>query len=151
MMENISTTDITLHIWPGQWDLPSFEPLCLATLLYLQLAIPGKFQVAECNDPDLSPTGRLLVLLRYICKCNSCRISGQLPFLTHGQHIISSFTSIVKYIAGLKNTDNNSYPNANLDLSLNHLQKSQKVAWCAHVESNMGNLVVSIKLFGPRY
>ncbi|THH17533.1 hypothetical protein EW146_g3295 [Bondarzewia mesenterica] len=47
----------TLHIWPAQWDLPSIEPASLAAVLYLQLSIPGGFNVVECANPDLSPSG----------------------------------------------------------------------------------------------
>ena len=54
----LPSSGIVLHVWPGQWALPSFDPQCLAALLYLQLAIPGQFRVAECSNPDLSPTGR---------------------------------------------------------------------------------------------
>ena len=54
------SSGIVLYVWPGQWALPSFDPQCLAALLYLQLAIPGQFSVAECSHPDLSPTGRSL-------------------------------------------------------------------------------------------
>jgi sorting and assembly machinery component 37 len=50
---------IVLHIWPGRWDLPSFDPLCLATVLYMQVAIPGKFRLVECSNSDSSPTGVL--------------------------------------------------------------------------------------------
>jgi hypothetical protein len=51
------TTQFTLYVWPGQWGLPSYEPLCLAAIMYLQTALPGQFNVAECNNPDISPSG----------------------------------------------------------------------------------------------
>lgn len=57
MSDSLPAEGLVLHIWPGQWGLPSFDPICLATVLYLQLAIPGKFCVAETSNPDSSPTG----------------------------------------------------------------------------------------------
>ena len=54
----LPSSGVVLHVWPGQWSLPSFDPQCLAAVLYLQLAIPGQFRIAECSYPDLSPTGR---------------------------------------------------------------------------------------------
>ena len=49
--------DIVLHVWPGAFNLASIEPTCLAAVLYLQLAIPGKFTVEETTAPDHSPNG----------------------------------------------------------------------------------------------
>ena len=57
MDDKVPSHGLVLYIWPGQWDLPSFEPLCLAAVLYLQLAIPNKFRVVETANPDSSPTG----------------------------------------------------------------------------------------------
>ncbi len=54
----MTESEIVLYIWPGQWGLHSFEPMCLATVIFLQLSIPGKFSVVECTNPELSPTGR---------------------------------------------------------------------------------------------
>ncbi|KAG6876935.1 hypothetical protein C0993_011939, partial [Termitomyces sp. T159_Od127] len=46
--------------------------------------------------------------------------------------------SIIGYVAGLKITE----PRAlGLDFSLNNKEKSQSIAWCAHVASNMGDVV----------
>ena len=64
----LPSSGIVLHVWPGQWALPSFDPQCLAALLYLQLAIPGQFHVAECSYPDLSPTGKVFRLFFYYLK-----------------------------------------------------------------------------------
>lgn len=63
---------------------------------------------------------------------------GQLPFLIHEHNTVSTFGSIIKYIAELKNIG----VNANLEASLDHTERSQMTAWIAHVESNMGDLVV---------
>ncbi|TFK42429.1 outer mitochondrial membrane transport complex protein-domain-containing protein [Crucibulum laeve] len=122
MSVNPVSERIVLYIWAGQWSLPSFDPLCLATVLFLQVAIPGQFSIAECNDPDLSPT-------------------GQLPFLTHDEQTVASFGSIVKYIQGLKSTGKPEYRNAKLDAHLSTYEKSQQTAWIAHIESHMGDLL----------
>ncbi|KDR73498.1 hypothetical protein GALMADRAFT_251207 [Galerina marginata CBS 339.88] len=121
-MEPLPSSGIVLHIWPGQWGLPSFDPLCLAAVLYLQLAIPGKFSVKQCSIPDSSPT-------------------GQLPFLVHEQHVAGSFVSIVKYVSGLRSADYAAYGDANLDFHFVASEKSQKSAWYAHIESHLGDLV----------
>jgi len=118
----LPSSGIVLHVWPGQWALPSFDPQCLATLLYLQLAIPGQFHVAECSYPDLSPT-------------------GQLPFLTHEQHVVAPCTSIVKYISGLSRSDHAVYSNANLDAHLTSSEKSKRTAWYSHAGSHLSDLV----------
>jgi len=60
---------------------------------------------------------------------------GQFPFLVHEERSIPTFALIAKYVAKLEGV--------NLDVSLNHTEKSQKVAWCAHIESHLGDLVVS--------
>jgi sorting and assembly machinery component 37 len=53
-----SAQTLTLHIWPSKWGLPSIEPSCIAAAFYLQLALPGRFSIQECTDPDASPSGR---------------------------------------------------------------------------------------------
>jgi hypothetical protein len=68
--------------------------------------------------------------------------TGQLPFLVHDEQVVVSFPSIIKYVVGLGNSDPLAYPNANLDGSLGQLEKAQKQAWCAHVNSDLGDLVV---------
>lgn len=71
----------------------------------------------------------------------------QLPILRHDQNNVSSLPSIIKYICDLPV---GSFPNANLDVFLNSTQKPQKTAWTAHVESDLGNLVVSIRIIHKR-
>ncbi|KAF4615516.1 hypothetical protein D9613_002752 [Agrocybe pediades] len=122
MDESLPSPSLILHVWPGQWGLPSFDPLCLAAVLYLQIAIPGKFSLKECSNPDASP-------------------SGQLPFLVHDQHVSTSFESIVKYVSGLRESDYEKYEHANLDITLNATQRSKRVAWFAHAESHLADLV----------
>lgn len=48
---------LQIHVWPGKWDLPSFDPACLEAILYLQFTFPGHFSIVEEINPDLSPTG----------------------------------------------------------------------------------------------
>jgi len=119
---SLPSSGIVLYVWPGQWSLPSFDPQCLAALLYLQLAIPGQFTVAECSYPDLSPT-------------------GQLPFLTHEQHVVAPCISIIKYISGLSSSEQAAYSNANLDAHLTPSEKSKRSAWSSHAGSHLGDLV----------
>jgi len=119
------SAEIILHIWPGRWNLPSIDPTCLATVMHLYLLFPGKFVIEECVNPDLSP-------------------SGQLPFLTHGHHVVSSLPSIVRYLTSLKTLvtqEGENYLSGGIDAELNASEKSQCVAWRAHVESNLGDLV----------
>lgn len=52
-----SESEFVLHIWPGKWDLPTFDPQCLAAVIYLQNSAPTQFRIAESTNPDLSPTG----------------------------------------------------------------------------------------------
>lgn len=51
-----------LHIWPKTDHLHSLDPACVSTLLYLQLAIPEKFVVDYTHNPDLSPSGRSVLV-----------------------------------------------------------------------------------------
>lgn len=135
MSDILPTPGIVLHIWPGRWDLPSFDPLCLATVLYMQVTIPGKFRIVECSNSDSSPTGVLdCYLLPYYKTFTLHRTLGQLPFLLHEQFSVSSFTSIVKYISRIKDAD--------MDLDLAPKERAQRTAWYAHVEAHLGDLVV---------
>ncbi|KAJ7271986.1 hypothetical protein B0H12DRAFT_1092334 [Mycena haematopus] len=105
-----------LHIWPGEWGLPSIHLPSLVAALHLQLTIPGKFTISHCTNPDLSP-------------------SGALPFLsTHDQQIVTSLPSIIKYTSNLA-------ADANLDAGFTPFEASQKTAWCSHAEAKLGDLV----------
>jgi len=66
---------------------------------------------------------------------------GQLPFLTHLHSTISPLPSILKYISACFPSEKLLAPNPDSYLSAS--EKSQQVAWCAHVEANLGDLVVS--------
>ncbi len=74
---------------------------------------------------------------------------GQLPYLVHDQHVVSSLPSIIKYVSDLRSAENFQYPNANLDLNLTVIQRSQRTAWFAHTESQLGNLLVKSHSFLP--
>jgi sorting and assembly machinery component 37 len=137
----LPSSGIVLHIWPGQWALPSFDPQCLAALLYLQLAIPGQFHVAECSYPDLSPTGKVFRVFFCCLKIYHRRI-GQLPFLTHERHVVAPCTSIIRYISSLSKSEHAMYSNANLDAHLTPSEKSKRTAWFSHAGSHLGDLVV---------
>jgi sorting and assembly machinery component 37 len=147
IMSDIQRAQIVLHIWPGRWGLPSFDPHCLATVLFLQLTIPGKFRLVECWNPDSSPTGALDCRFLFITSYLLMRCAlGQLPFLLHERFSVASFTSIVKYMSGLKDADK-TYPN--LDGNLSPAERAQRTAWYAHVESHLGDLVVCHSPFLP--
>ncbi|KAA1469451.1 hypothetical protein DENSPDRAFT_864175 [Dentipellis sp. KUC8613] len=124
-----STSIPTLYIWPAKWDLPSLEPASLAAVLYLQLSIPGHFAVVETANPDSSP-------------------SGQLPYLTHGHQCIAPLPAILKYVNGLtaeslahENSNSEHMFSADLDLLLSTAERARRTAWCAHVESALGDLL----------
>jgi hypothetical protein len=72
---------LELHVWPGEWQLPSVDPACLGELdisklaqtgaadwlktenrfseaaSRLQLVSPTEWVLVECTDPGLSPDG----------------------------------------------------------------------------------------------
>jgi sorting and assembly machinery component 37 len=127
-----------LYIWPHSWNLPSFDIDCLATTLYLQLAVhrhkhtkqlPHRYTLVECTDPDLSP-------------------SGTLPFLVHGSEKISTFTGIVRYLEGVgvgldehheidvKQGGDRSGRNEGA------MERAKRVAWTSLVDSQLRDLVV---------
>jgi len=120
----------TLHIWPARWDLPSLDAECLSTLLYVQLAIPGRFTVSESTNPDQSPTGHL-------------------PYLTHGMHTVGSYASIARYIAALNPAtlsrngpvDTPDIFSADLDVMLSPSERATRTAWAAHVQYVLGDLL----------
>ncbi|KAK0210868.1 hypothetical protein DFS33DRAFT_1270796 [Desarmillaria ectypa] len=112
----MTDSEIVLYIWPGQWGLHSFEPMCLAAVIFLQLSIPGKFSVVECTNPELSPTGTL-------------------PFISHQQHVVSTLSAIMKYITGLHEKS------LCITASLTASTKAQSVAWYEHCVCSVGDLV----------
>lgn len=60
---------LVLHIWPAHGQALSLDPASAAALLYLQLAIPGRFSVAHCANPDVSPSGRSVALVLHWTRC----------------------------------------------------------------------------------
>ena len=74
--------------------------------------------------------------------------TGQLPYLTHGHHIVTPASSIFKYIAALtpeslpQANNQESAFSTNLDALLSTPQRAKRTAWRAHVESALGDLVV---------
>lgn len=144
-MSAAQPTPCTLHIWPSRWNLPSIEPTCIAAVFYLQLTIPGKFEVVECTNPDASPNGALICFVALPC-ISLCYIPGKLPFLTHGHAVVSSLPAIISFVSSLaKSTTSDA---RDLDVSLNAQQRAKRTAWCSHVEANIGDLVVSLYLCG---
>jgi sorting and assembly machinery component 37 len=104
------------------------------------MALPGQFNVAECNNPDISPSGGWVSTFSGdLHPYNLTHATGQLPFLVHEQLTINSLSSIIRYIAGLKKK----YPQCDLDTPLTPSEWSQRNAWASHIESHFGNLVVS--------
>lgn len=140
----MSDAPYILHIWPSKWNLQSLDPTCLAAVMYLQLTIPGKFKVAPCTNPDKSPNGKHPFRVGPMIVLTMC--IGQLPFLTHGHVAVSTFPSIVAFVASLAKSSGASGA-IDLDASLTSLQKAERVALYAHVEACISDLVVSHSCF----
>jgi sorting and assembly machinery component 37 len=140
----MSDAPYILYIWPSKWDLQSLDPTCLAAVMYLQLTIPGKFKVAPCTNPDKSPNGKHPFRVGPTIVLTMC--IGQLPFLTHGHVAVSTFPSIVAFVASLAKSSGASGV-IDLDASLTRLQKAERVALYAHVEACISDLVVSQSRF----
>jgi sorting and assembly machinery component 37 len=148
-----SAQRLTLHIWPSKWGLPSIEPSCIAAAFYLQLALPGRFSIQECTNPDASPSGRSVsVGVVLLCALKRFFFEGQLPYLSHGHHTVAPLSSIVKYVAGLTPamvppvTDAANGPepafSADVDALLSTTERARRTAWTAHIGSALGDLVV---------
>ena len=59
-MSTRASRRLTIHVWPGKWNLASIDVTCLAAVMYLQLAFPGRFTAIEETTPESSPSGRML-------------------------------------------------------------------------------------------
>ena len=68
---------------------------------------------------------------------------GLLPFVTYEHHRVASFPAIVKFVSSLKWKPTFAAEKSEDSSRQDSLGSSESVAWCAHVESNMGDLVVS--------
>lgn len=118
------------------------------------VAFPGRWMLVESNDPDASPNGASLP------GCPGSRSTaevnlhpGQLPFLEHGPHTISSLSGILAYLSKLSFDDVSSQPTAtvtsptglrpkstDLDEGLSEGRRAESVAWKAIVESELADL-----------
>ncbi|KAG9019568.1 hypothetical protein FRB90_000476 [Tulasnella sp. 427] len=135
LLETPKLPDLTadeLYVWPGAWNLPSIDSQCLIAILYLQLSFPGRFTIVECANPDISPL-------------------GQLPFLVHGNHSVSTVSAIVAYLEGLEESTSprpiegldHEYPvTPALDHDLSPAEVAKTVAWTSYIDSNLGDLVL---------
>lgn len=139
----MSAVPCTLHIWPSRWNLPSIDPTCVAAVFYLQLTIPGKFEVVECTNPDVSPNGVLIRSAALTCIL-LCYAAGKLPYLTHGHAAFSSLPAIISFVSSLAESTTSIV--GDIDASSSTQQRAKQTAWCSHVESNIGDLVVSLYL-----
>ena len=83
--------------------------------------------------------------------CANAALIGQLPYLSHGHHIVAPLSSIIKYVAALSPTSvppvtegDASEPafSADVDVMLDPSERAQRTAWFAHAESALGDLVV---------
>ncbi|KAL7416206.1 hypothetical protein BDY24DRAFT_258274 [Mrakia frigida] len=136
---------LTLHVFSGSWSLPSVDPASINAACYLQLAFPGRWSLCESNDPDSSP-------------------NGQLPYLQHGPHLISSLPSILIYLAKLAPESVSLLPpselnsgstsptasksrGSDLDEKLSEGKRAEGVAWKAVIEGELADL--SYCLFSP--
>jgi sorting and assembly machinery component 37 len=130
-----------LHIWPKTDSSLSLDPSCVAALLFLQIYVPGQFEVEYSANPDLSPTGELIIdNLGSMWLCGLFTwFTGQLPYLTHGMHSVAGYHAIVKYISsGILHDETLK--------KLSSVQKAQSAARMAHIEASLGDLVVRIFL-----
>ena len=146
-----SAQALTLHVWPSKWGVPSIEPSCIAAAFYLQLALPGRFSIQECTNPDASPSGRSVSAETAPPFALKLFFIGQLPYLTHGHHSVAPLSSIVKYVAALAPASVHPVVeadapepmfSADVDVLLDSSERAQRTAWTAHIEAVLGDLVV---------
>jgi len=112
----MSGQKLTLYIWPQHWNLPSFDPDCLSSVFFLQLNFAGRYDLVECTDPDLSP-------------------SGTLPFLVHNSKQIATSRSILSYLSTLKDERENGAIEEDK-------VKAQRTAWNAYANRQLRDIVV---------
>jgi hypothetical protein len=96
------------------------------------------------------PVVRALLIGTHIARPHIYCI-GQLPFLIHENRTVSSLPLIIKYVSALKSTtrSDQSETNSHSDTT-REAGKPESVAWTAHVELNLGDLVVSTLSRRPR-
>ncbi|CAG8546001.1 8706_t:CDS:2 [Scutellospora calospora] len=96
---------LCLYIWGSHWGLPSIDPACLSVISYLQL-VSEDWNVIECCNPNVSPT-------------------GELPVLRDG----------LNWIAGVHNIINHLKKNGlNVDENLTNKQKADSLAFTSYIE-----------------
>jgi hypothetical protein len=97
---------------------------------------------------DMSPNGTTLTVCFVALACISLYYAaGKLPFFTHGHAAVSFFLTIIYFASSLaKSTTSGA---RDLDASLSAEQRGKRTAWCSHVETNIGDLMVSSYLCAP--
>ena len=68
-----------------------------------------------------------------------------MPFLSYEQHTVSGFASIVKHIEEGRVAER---VGANAEAMLDRVERSKIVAWSAHIESQLGNILVRPRFHG---
>ncbi|KIO32509.1 hypothetical protein M407DRAFT_18562 [Tulasnella calospora MUT 4182] len=133
-----------LYVWPGAWNLPSIDAQCLIAILYLQLSFPGRFKIVECANPDVSPL-------------------GQLPFLVHENHSVSTVPAILAYLEGFEEstsprpierlaTDDELPITPAIDAGLSPGERAKTAAWTSYIDTHLGDLVLqSFYALAPNY
>src|ERR1700710_2327387 len=97
----------------------------------------------------MSPNGTLTVCLVVLaCISESLYYAAEkLPFLTHGNAAVSFFPTVISFASSpAKSTTTGA---RDLDASLSAEQRGKRTAWCSHVETNIGDLMVSQYLCTP--
>ncbi|KAF9179971.1 metaxin 1 [Haplosporangium sp. Z 767] len=105
----MSASQRELYIFGRAFDLPSIDPPCLALIAYLSIVGYDNYNIVECNDATLSPT-------------------GELPMLHDGKNWIAGINRIITY---LSKTDHNADENLSKEL------KAKSVPFQALVEENL--------------
>ncbi|KAF9196628.1 metaxin 1 [Haplosporangium sp. Z 11] len=76
----MSASQRELYIFGRAFDLPSIDPPCLALIAYLSIVGYDNYNIVECNDATLSPT-------------------GELPMLHDGKNWIAGINRIITYLS----------------------------------------------------
>ncbi|KAL5004858.1 hypothetical protein ScPMuIL_018314 [Solemya velum] len=100
--------EMELHVWKGDWNLPSVDPNCLAALAYCKFAgVP--VCVKKTNNPWKSP-------------------SGELPVLIHGKVTETSINNIFGYLRK---------QNWGSDFDLTNKQSADVIAYTSLLEEKL--------------
>ncbi|KAJ3045605.1 hypothetical protein HK097_001183 [Rhizophlyctis rosea] len=113
---------IELYSWGPAWDLPTCDPFCLSIETYLSFSdIP--WQVRECSNPSISPT-------------------GELPLLKDGAVVKTGTADI---IAHLKKRGED------LDHHLTTHQRAESQAFITLIEERLHNALVHFPFSSPHF